>query len=231
MKRSVFLFPVMLTLALMALEQYSDARIQSGDLSANDMIDGFSMSISGKRVAFDYSFTLSGSSGSKMTGQGHVVFQGDSFVQKGNGLETYCDGKSRWTVDRSAMEAVAESVDSSAPDYISYPTFILRDMDKVFRHDSASGKNLGPVSGREIDGQEVVSVKLVPAVPVGKIAYALLSFATGTFRPVALDINLNDGSVLKLSLSGYEVSSASDDSAFSLDPASLGEEFVITDLR
>lgn len=190
------------------------------------MLDGFVSAISGKRVSFDYSYALSAASGSKMTGSGRVVFQGDSFIQEGNGLETYCDGRSRWTVDRSAKEAVAESVDSSSPDYLSYPTFILRDIDKVFSIDGGQ-----PVSEQKAGGQDVVSISLRPAVPMGKISSALLYFAKGTYRPVALDLYLEDGSVLKLSVSGYEVSSPVEDSIFSFDAGSLGEEYVITDLR
>lgn len=222
----------MLPMAFMASAQYSAAYVQSVNQSEiSDILEGFVGSISGKRVSFDYSYTLSVSSGSRMTGSGHVVFQGDSFLQEGNGLETFCDGRSKWTVDRSAKEAVAESVDSSSPDYLSYPTFIIRDMDKVFRPDYVSGNGTGTAMGQNADGQDLVSVKLRPAVLMGKISSALLYFAKGTYRPVALDLYLDDGSVLKLSVSGYEVTPAIDDSIFSLEPGSLGEDYVITDLR
>lgn len=244
---------MMMPLALVAKEQYSEAdaypgdnsggllsvepasqTVPSGDFSlqpasqsgVSDMLDGFVSAILGKRVSFDYSYTLSASTGSKITGSGHVVFQGDSFMQEGNGLETYCDGRSRWTLDRSAKEAIAESVDSSSPDYLSYPTFILRDIDKVFAPDGGQS-----VSEKKISGQDAVSLKLRPAVPMGKISSALLYFAKGTYRPVALDLYLEDGSVLKLSVSGYEVSSPVEDNMFSLDAWSLGDEYVITDLR
>lgn len=215
MKRSVFLFLLLLPMALLSFSQHMSA--QAGSLSsASGVMDGFVGSISGKCVSFDYSYTLSGASG-KMTGSGHVVFQGDRFRQDGNGLETWCDGISKWTVDRSAKEAVVEPVDTSSPDYLSYPTFILRDIGKVFSLDPSS----------ENDG----SLKLRPAVRMGKISSALLYFAKGTYRPVALDLYLDDGSVLKLSVSGYEVTPAIDDSIFSLEPGSLGEDYVITDLR
>lgn len=223
---------MMLPLALVAKEQYMstpsvDCPVQPVSQSGvSDMLDGFVSAISGKRVSFDYSYTLSAAEGSKMTGSGHVVFQGDSFMQEGNGLETYCDGRSRWTLDRSAREAVAEPVDSSSPDYLSYPTFILRDIDKVFAPDGGQA-----VSEKKISGQDAVSLKLRPAVPMGKISSALLYFAKGTYRPVALDLYLEDGSVLKLSVSGYEVSSPVEDNMFSLDAGSLGDDYVITDLR
>lgn len=196
-----------------------------------DVIDGFVGSISGKRVSFDYSFSLSAGSGTKMTGNGHVVFQGDSFKQEGDGLEIYCDGKSKWTVDRSAKEAVAESVDSSSPDYIAYPTFILRDIDKVFAPASVSGNGTTAVSGQKINGEEVVSIGLRPAVPMGNISSASLSFAKGSFRPVAIELHLEDGSGLTLYITGYEVTSSVEDSTFSLDPASLDGEYIVTDLR
>lgn len=215
MKRSVSLFLLLLPIALLSSAQHVSA--QSGSQSSAAVVmEEFVESISGKCVSFDYSYTLSGTSG-KMTGSGHVVFQGDSFRQEGNGLETWCDGISKWTVDRNAKEAVVETVDTSSPDYLSYPTFILRDIDKVFSIDTASGN----------DG----SLKLRPSVRMGKISSALLEFAKGTYRPAVLELYLEDGTVLKLSVSGYEVTSSADAGTFSFDAGSLGEGYVITDLR
>ena len=62
------------------------------------------------RAEFEYAYRLS-SGNTEMSGSGSVIFQGDAFVMKGDGLEVYCDGTDRWTVDRNAREAVAELFD------------------------------------------------------------------------------------------------------------------------
>ena len=46
----------------------------------------------------DYSFTMP-TKKAKMTGNGSVKVQGTSFIVDGNGLEIWCDGKTRWTID------------------------------------------------------------------------------------------------------------------------------------
>ena len=58
------------------------------------------------RVSFSYS--VSSQDGSKLRMEGTAVIDGDCYRTNGNGLEIYCDGKTKWTVDRAAKELYIE---------------------------------------------------------------------------------------------------------------------------
>ena len=87
-------------------------------------LDRLVSAMASSSVTFDYTYRFTPVSGPVLSGTGSVRFQGNSFIMKGNGLEIYCDGKSRWTIDRSAREAVAESFDAGHPDYLANPALI-----------------------------------------------------------------------------------------------------------
>ena len=69
--------------SLLAMPQVLSAK--SKTLSA--FVDKVSVSL----VSFDYSFTMP-TKKARMTGEGTVKVQGDSFLVDGNGLEVWCDG-------------------------------------------------------------------------------------------------------------------------------------------
>lgn len=54
-------------------------------------------------ISLDYSW-----SSGKVTGNGKVTIQDNCFHATGNGLETFCDGRTRWTVDTEAREVCIE---------------------------------------------------------------------------------------------------------------------------
>ena len=87
-------------------------------------LDRLVSAMASSSVTFDYTYRFTPVSGPVLSGTGSVRFQGNSFIMKGNGLEIYCDGKCRWTIDRSAREAVAESFDAGHPDYLANPALI-----------------------------------------------------------------------------------------------------------
>lgn len=64
----------------------------------------------GNRVSLNYSCTLKGSAPIQL--EGTLVIQGTCFLAKGNGMEVYCDGNDRWTVDPEAREVYIEKAES-----------------------------------------------------------------------------------------------------------------------
>lgn len=195
----------------------ASASAESGAFSR--FIDG----IVSSKVSFDYSYVLDNGK-VKITGEGNVVFQGDSFVMKGDGLEVYCDGTDKWTVDRNAGEAVAESFDPWRPDYLANPALIVGNVGEAF----------SAMSETDVvrNGKPAVKVALKPAEGMRQVTSASLYFSPSADPvPVAAEIELSDGSVLELSISSFSLSAMSGDSAFRFDPSGLTEDFVITDLR
>ena len=80
--------------------------------------------VPGHRVTFEYVYGYT--SGGKVydnVASGTMTVQGNAYILKGEGLEVYSDGALRWTLDRSAKEAILESVD--AADVVSNPALIV----------------------------------------------------------------------------------------------------------
>lgn len=60
------------------------------------------------RISLTYSCSIS-TNGTLVLLSGSLVLQGDCYHAKGNGLEIYSDGHTRWTVDRESKEVYIES--------------------------------------------------------------------------------------------------------------------------
>lgn len=73
-----------------------------------------------------FSYTYSASSGKvSMSGQGEVLLHGDAYRLEVDGLEVYCDGKDRWTLDKKAREVVVEPVAPGDADLSANPALLL----------------------------------------------------------------------------------------------------------
>lgn len=60
------------------------------------------------RISLAYNCSIS-TNGTLVLLSGSLVLQGDCYHAKGNGLEIYSDGHTRWTVDRESKEVYIES--------------------------------------------------------------------------------------------------------------------------
>ena len=80
--------------------------------------------VPGHRVTFDYVYGYtSGGKTYDNVASGKMTVQGNAYSLNGDGLEVFSDGKVRWSIDRSAKEAIIEGVD--AADIISNPAAIV----------------------------------------------------------------------------------------------------------
>lgn len=84
-------------------------------LAQNATIDELRKLVETNRVTADYSFLMQ----DKISCSGTITVQQPCFKVVGNGLEIYCDGKSRWTVDREAKEVYIE-YSESPEEYMAY---------------------------------------------------------------------------------------------------------------
>ncbi len=62
---------------------------------------------SGQRVSLHYSCTVDGYAAAVEL-SGTLLLQGNCYRTEGNGTEIYCDGSTRWTVDRAGKEVYVE---------------------------------------------------------------------------------------------------------------------------
>ena len=189
-------------------------------------LEAFVSKVSSSLVSFDYSFTMP-TKKAKMTGNGNVKVQGNSFLVDGNGLEIWCDGKTRWTVDRISEEALVESVDDSFDSYATNPALMIASVDNAFREGS-----FGP---SKFDGKTVDASVLSP-VHKGKssmdIAGLKLFFKSGTTTLIGAEVTLNDGSVSNFNISNLRFEEAGKTKeSFRFNEKTLDSSYVITDLR
>jgi len=60
-----------------------------------------------ERISLRYAFTIAQPAPVKLSGA--LLVQGDCYQAKGNGVEIYCDGTTRWTVDPESKEVYIET--------------------------------------------------------------------------------------------------------------------------
>ena len=109
----------------------------SRSMTEDPILDKFIISLSSHAAEFGYEYVIDDGR-TKVTGSGTVEMQGDSYIMNGNGIEVYCDGEVRWTVDRTSREVVLESCDADNPDYTANPAALLRHFDDVFSVQSSA---------------------------------------------------------------------------------------------
>lgn len=189
-------------------------------------LTGFVNKVSSSLVTFDYSFSMQ-TGKSKMKGAGNVKVQDNAFYMEGNGLEVWCDGKTRWTVDRMSEEALIESVDDSFDSYATNPALMITSVDDAFNE---SGFGSATFQGKAVDASTLV--------PVNKGKYSMdiaklrLFFAKGTINLVGAEVTLNDGSVSEFNVSNLKyLEKGKGKEPFRFDEKTLGSSYVITDLR
>ncbi len=214
---------IAIILAAAALALFS---IPSGAKSKT--LGSFIDKVSSSLVTFDYSFTMQTTkSKTKMTGSGNVKVQGNAFFMEGNGMEVWCDGSTRWTIDRFAEETLVESVSESYDSYATNPALMITAVDDAFNEVSFGTSKF---QGKAVDAS------VLSPVHKGKysmdIAELKLFFKSGTSDLVGAEVKLNDGSVSEFSITGMTFSAqAEKKESFRFDEKTLDDSYVITDLR
>ena len=189
-----------------------------------DFVDKVSSSL----VSFEYSFSFQNPRyKSKMTGSGDVKVLDNAFVMNGNGLEVWCDGSTRWTVDRMAEEALVEYVDDSADSYATNPALMISAVDSAFTEISSG---VSKFQGKVADAS-VLSPKVKGKYSMD-ISQLKLFFKTGTSILIGAEVKLNDGSVSEFTISALSFSDRLETKeSFRFDEKTLDDSYVVTDLR
>ena len=190
-------------------------------------LDEFVSKVSSSLVSFEYSFSCQ-VNGTKMTGEGDVLLQDDCFKVVGNGLDIRCDGKTRWTLDTFAEEAVIEPVDAGSEDgFAVNPALLVSAVDKAFNEISFGTSKFGGV---------VVDVSVLAPQEKSKsssdIARLKLYFKKGTQILSGAEVTLNDGTVSTFTLKNFRFSDKlKEKDSFRINEKTLGSDYVVTDLR
>lgn len=62
------------------------------------------------RISLHYDCTFTQDTPVRLSGE--LLVQGECYQARGNGMEIYCDGKTRWTVDPESKEVYIETAES-----------------------------------------------------------------------------------------------------------------------
>lgn len=185
----------------------------SGRLSAqdNDPLARLYETFSQKMVTLKVSYSVE-KDGLKMTGNGDIRVQNDSYHMDASGYEIYCDGQSVWVVDEDTKEVVIEPVAEGVQGYMTNPALLLARLDDTFEVKSVAGMTytLGPkVSG-------VIKAAKVTLDQDGRISRG--------------EFTVSDGSLLTVAVNEMSVSQPEGVEAFRPETA-FDKSWIVTDLR
>lgn len=185
----------------------------SGRLSAqdNDPLARLYETFSQKMVTLKVSYSVE-KDGLKMTGNGDIRVQNDSYHMDASGYEIYCDGQSVWVVDEDTKEVVIEPVAEGVQGYMTNPALLLARLDDTFEVKSVAGMTytLSPkVSG-------VIKAAKVTLDQDGRISRG--------------EFTVSDGSLLTVAVNEMSVSQPEGVEAFRPETA-FDKSWIVTDLR
>ena len=199
--------------ALVALSTFFSAFAQE-----SSPFEAFASSLISGEVSFKYSFKVK--SDVPLSGSGTAVLSGSSYKIDGNGLEIWCDGKTRWTVDRASCEVYIEAVEEGSSDFLANPAMLLGSLSRAF-------EIKGTKSGM-FNGTATRAFHLVPSLEDTGLDHVVLHLSGNT--PRGAEITVDDGTETVFTISSYSVKEHSG-IKFSFDTAGLGSSYVVTDLR
>ena len=129
------------------------------------VFDIFRNKASEECVSIEYEFSTT-MSGHKVTGEGHVEVQGNSYHMQGNGLEIFCDGTTTWLIDEAAEEVFIESADSNDSGYLANPIMLLMNLEESGVSYKVDGDNiiLDMPDGTKLD----IRIKSMEGIPTKK---------------------------------------------------------------
>ena len=114
----------------------------AANLQAQDILKRFET----ERISCNYSYTVAGPVALNFSGE--AIVQGNCYYLNGNGLEIFCDGASRWTLDREAMEVYIENAEDVEN---LLQAFLLNSKNMKFTDKEVTGTYTDTVQGTDID--------------------------------------------------------------------------------
>lgn len=182
---------------------------------ADKVLDAFSAKAATSYVDFNYSFAVK--SDVPLSGKGSGTVKGGSYHVTGSGLDIWCDGKNRWTVDKAAKEVIIESLEGYDDAFAVNPALFLTDLSASFKEVSAAQASY--------HGKTYHCVTLAPKVS-GSITELKIYFSGNDIKGASM--KTKDGTVTEFELS--DVKFTDTEKAFTFDVKALDKTWVITDL-
>lgn len=80
--------------------------------AAQPQLDKIAAHLQTDRISLHYDCTYTEDTPVRLTGE--LLIQGECYRAKGNGMEIYCDGTTRWSVDPASKEVYIETAEGLA---------------------------------------------------------------------------------------------------------------------
>lgn len=178
------------------------------------LLDKLYADFSSHCVAMDCEYTTV-IDGIASKGECKVEVQGTSYRMEGLGLEIFCDGESVWVLDPVAKEAIVEPVSDDSFAYMSNPSLLFRDMDKVLTVASATASGIG------------MKYNLIARSSCG-ISKAMLELDKNAVLKTA-DFTMDNGGRMKINVLSMHTLPLKSKDLFV--PSDFSADWIITDLR
>ena len=188
--------------------------------AGQNIVTDFAKTLADGCATFGYSYSMTGNV--PLSGSGTIRLQGDAFSMEGDGLEVWCDGTTRWTVDTVAEECYIEGVEPGGLDYEANPALLVGAVDKAFK--------LKKTASATFNAQKVTEAVLVPVTDGGNITELSLML-TSAKKPAGLLVKTSDGNIITVTVKDFAVGAKSDLKAFGYDTKKLSSDYIVTDLR
>lgn len=184
-----------------------------------DVLKAFTSKADDQKVSFTYKFTA----GSSMSGSGSVVLQGDCFKLNAGSVNMTCNGKTLWTVDADAEEAIIEPVDTPETAGAFNPALLITCLDQAFSVKSQNTTTVG--------GQKAVRYVLSPKQKNSDITELVAVIAEDASALFSLKCTIKDGTVTNFTIPSFTFGPKSNISEFSISDSFFGKNYIVTDLR
>lgn len=179
-------------------------------------MDGFVKRASAGSVKASFSYV-----GGGMTMDGDILICGECFRMDVSGLEVWCDGEHRWTIDRDAKEVCKEDVGEAAG--AVYDTQLL----PLVMSDPYGLFNIAFSGTVERIGVKRYEVVLTPKFDTD-IAAADLYFDHGDLKSIVM--TTAGGLDAEVRFSSLEFAPACPKEGFTFSDKSLGKDWIVTEL-
>lgn len=182
------------------------------------ILSAYATKLASNSLSFDYSFEVK--SDVTVTGNGRASLSGASYHMEGNGMEIWCDGSTRWTLDVSAKEAYIESVADDSSNYLDNPVMLLAGLDKAFKVNGVRTASFG--------GETVKAVDMVPSVEGTDLETVVLYVSGVTPKGAKLTVGDGTSTIFRLSKVTWTPGT---DKVYAFDISTLDNSYLVTDLR
>jgi len=153
---------------------------------------------------------------------GEVTIQGSAFRMLNEALEVYCDGNSKWILNKDAGELTILPNDTTAIDIAENPLgFITR----------LGGVNSGFISAdKPKDSNDLWVIEMTPAAKRSPYKKVVVSVNKADNLPAVIDFVSGDGSSYRISVRDFRNIVTSNISSF-VFPQNRTKGLTVTDLR